>query len=76
MVKIRLSRTGKRNAPSYRIVVMDSRVKRDGRVIEKLGFYDPKTKPPTVKFDRKRIDYWLSQGAQMTETVKQLVKKD
>lgn len=76
MVKIRLSRTGKRNAPSYRIVVMDSRAKRDGRVIEKLGFYDPKTKPTTVKLDRKRLDYWLSQGAQMTEAVKKLVKKD
>ncbi len=76
MVKIRLSRTGKRNAPSYRIVVIDSRSKRDGRVIENLGFYDPKTKLTTVKLDRKRLDYWLSQGAQMTETVKKLVKKD
>lgn len=75
MVKIRLSRTGKRNAPSYRIVVMDSRRKRDGRVIETLGFYDPKTKPKTVKFDQKRLDYWLSKGAQLTETVKKLIKK-
>jgi small subunit ribosomal protein S16 len=75
MVKIRLTRTGKRNAPSYRIVVMDSRTKRDGRVIENLGFYDPKTKPITVKFDQKRVDYWLSQGAQMTNAVKELLKK-
>ncbi|HUV43029.1 MAG TPA: 30S ribosomal protein S16 [Patescibacteria group bacterium] len=75
MVKIRLTRTGKRNAPSYRIVVMDSRTKRNGRVIENLGFYDPKTKPTTIKFDRKRVDYWLSQGAQMTEVVKKLLKK-
>ncbi len=76
MVKIRLSRTGKRNAPSYRIVVVDSRAKRDGRVIENLGFYDPKTKPQTIKFNRERLEYWLSQGAQMTTTVKKLVKKE
>jgi len=74
MVKIRLSRTGKRNAPSYRIVVADSRAKRDGRVIEKLGFYDPKTKPVTVKLNQKRLDYWLSQGAQLTEGVKKIIK--
>jgi len=76
MVKIRLSRTGKRNAPSYRIVVADSRAKRDGRVIEKLGFYDPKTKPATVKFDQKRLDFWLSQGAQLTEGVKKIIKTE
>lgn len=75
MVKIRLSRTGKRNAPSYRVVVVDSRAKRDGRVIENLGFYDPKTKPKTVKINRERLDYWLSQGAQMTTAVKELTKK-
>jgi len=76
MVKIRLSRTGKKNAPAYRIVVADARTKRDGRIIEKLGFYDPKTKPATVKIDRKRLDYWLSQGAQMTDAIKQLTKKE
>ncbi|KPJ70680.1 30S ribosomal protein S16 [Microgenomates bacterium DG_75] len=76
MVKIRLSRTGKKNAPAYRIVVADARTKRDGRIIEKLGFYDPKTKPATIKIDRKRLDYWLSQGAQMTDAIKQLTKKE
>lgn len=76
MVKIRLARTGKKNAPSYRIVVTDARSKRDGRIIEKLGFYDPKTKPVTIKFDEKRLSYWLSQGAQMTDAVKQLTKKE
>ncbi len=75
MVKIRLSRTGKKNAPGYRIVVADSQAKRDGRIIEKIGFYDPKTKPATVKFDQKRLDFWLSQGAQMTEAVKKLTKR-
>jgi small subunit ribosomal protein S16 len=76
MVKIRLARTGKRNAPFFRIVVTDARTKRNGRIIEKIGFYDPKTKPPKLKFDQKRLDYWLSQGAQMTETVKKLTKKE
>lgn len=75
MVKIRLSRTGKKNAPSYRIVVIDSRARRDGRAIENLGFYDPKTKPETIKINRERLDYWLSQGAQMTEVVKKLAEK-
>ena len=75
MVKIRLSRTGKRNAPAYRLVVTDSRAKRDGRIIEKIGFYDPKTKPPTLKFDQNRLDFWVSQGAQMTEVVKNLTQK-
>lgn len=75
MVKIRLSRTGKRNAPSYRIVVMDSRTKRDGKVIEKIGFYDPKTKPVTIKFDQKKLDYWLSKGAKLTEAVKKITKR-
>lgn len=75
MVKIRLSRTGKRNAPSYRIVVMDSRSKRDGKEIEEIGFYDPKTKPTTIRFDRNRLDYWVSKGAQMSEAVKKITKK-
>lgn len=75
MVKIRLSRTGKRNAPSFRIVVVDSQAKRNGRIIEGIGFYDPKTKPAMVKFDQKRLDYWLSQGAQMTEAVRKLTSK-
>ncbi|MFH1289559.1 MAG: 30S ribosomal protein S16, partial [Patescibacteria group bacterium] len=51
MVKIRLTRTGKRNAPSYRIVAIDSRSKRDGRPLELIGFYDPKTNPETLKYD-------------------------
>ena len=75
MVKIRLFRTGKKNAPSYRIVVADSRSKRDGKVIEKIGFYDPKTKPQTVKIDQARFDYWISKGAQATEAVKKLTQK-
>lgn len=75
MVKIRLSRTGKRNAPSYRIVVADCQKKRDGRIVEKLGFYDPKTEPKTISLDRKRLDYWLSKGAQMSDGVRRLIEK-
>jgi len=76
MIKIRLARTGKRNAPSFRLVVADSRAKRDGKIIEKIGFYDPKTKPITIKYDQKRLAYWLKQGAQMTETVNKLIKQE
>ena len=76
MIKIRLARTGKRNAPAFRLVVADSRAKRDGKIIEKIGFYDPKTKPVTLKYDQKRLASWLSQGAQMTETVKKLIKQE
>lgn len=74
MVKIRLFRTGARNQPSFRIVAADARVKRDGKILEVLGFYDPKTKPAAVKIKMDRIKYWLSQGAQPTEAVKNLLK--
>jgi small subunit ribosomal protein S16 len=75
MIKIRLAKTGKRNAPYFRVVVADSRTKRDGKIIEKIGFYQPKSHPATIKYDPKRLAYWLSQGAQMTETVRKLIKK-
>ena len=72
-VRIRLQRTGKKHQPSYRIVVADSRWKRNGKIIEKVGFYNPLTDPPTIKFDKGRIDYWLSVGAQMSDVVRELV---
>lgn len=75
MVKIRLFRTGARNQPSFRIVATDVRKKRNGRILEILGFYDPKTKPATVKIKADRIKYWLSQGAQPTETVRKLINQ-
>ena len=75
MVKIRLKRMGKKKAPFYRIVVSDSRSPRDGRFIEEIGFYDPKTEPSTVKVDEEAAKKWLSTGAQPTETVSRLFTK-
>lgn len=74
MLKIRLSRTGKKNAPSYRIVVIPGRYPRDGRALEILGHFNPSANPPTFSLDKGRLEYWLSQGAQMTEAVKKLAE--
>ncbi|MCR4672928.1 MAG: 30S ribosomal protein S16 [Lachnospiraceae bacterium] len=74
MVKIRLKRMGKKKAPFYRIVVSDSRSPRDGRFIEEIGYYDPKTEPSTVKVNEEAAKKWLSNGAQPTETVSRLFK--
>jgi len=73
-VKIRLSRTGKKNAPSFRIVAIDSRSPRDGRPLEILGHYNPSTNPPSFAVKKDRIKYWQSVGAQMTEAVKKLLE--
>lgn len=72
-VRIRLQRTGKKHQPSYRIVVADSRAKRNGKIVEKIGFYNPLTDPPTIKFDKKKVEYWLSVGAQMSDTARELI---
>ena len=74
MVKIRLKRQGAKKAPFYRVVVADSRSPRDGRNIEEIGTYDPMTKPATVKIDMERAKYWISCGAQPTDTVRGLLK--
>ena len=74
MVKIRLKRQGAKKAPFYRVVVADSRSPRDGRNIEEIGTYDPMTKPATVKIDLERAKYWISCGAQPTDTVRGLLK--
>lgn len=74
MVKIRLRRTGKKKQPSYRVVVADSRAPRDGRFIEIIGFYNPRTEPPTVQIKEDRALYWLSQGAQLSDAVARLLK--
>lgn len=74
-VKIRLRRTGAKKAPSYRIVVADSRYPRDGRFIEQLGHDNPLTNPAEVKIDAEKAQKWLANGAQPTETVKSLLKK-
>jgi small subunit ribosomal protein S16 len=73
--KIRLRRMGAKKRPSYRIVVADSRSPRDGRFIEVIGHYDPLTDPATVKINDERASYWLSVGAQPTETVRSLLRR-
>lgn len=74
MVKIRLKRTGKKKQPSYRIVVADSRMPRDGRYIESLGYYNPLADPSVIEIDAERALHWLSQGAQPTGQVQNLMK--
>ena len=73
-VKIRLKRLGKIRAPYYRIVVADSRTKRDGRVIEEIGLYHPTEHPSVIEVDSARAQYWLGGGAQPTEQVAALLK--
>ena len=73
-VKIRLKRMGKIRTPFYRIVVADSRTKRDGRVIEEIGTYNPKTEPSTISVISERAQYWLGVGAQPTEAVAAILK--
>ncbi len=75
MVKIRLRRVGARKQPSYRIVVADARSPRDGRFIETIGVYNPRTEPETVKVEEERALYWLGVGAQPSEPVARLLKK-
>ena len=76
MVKIRLRRMGGKKAPFYRIVVADSRSPRDGRFIEEVGYYDPMKNPADVKLDAEKIQKWLANGAQPTETVKSILTKN
>ena len=73
-VKIRLKRMGKKFAPFYRVVVLDSRKKRDGRVIEEIGVYDPMQEPSLISIDSERVQYWLGVGAQPSDAVYKLIK--
>ncbi len=75
MVRIRLRRTGAKKQASYRIVVADSRAPRDGKFIEVLGWYNPRTDPPTFEINKERAEYWLSRGAQPSDAVARLLKK-
>ncbi len=75
MVKIRLTRMGKRKMPFYRVVVIDSKKRRDGAYIESLGFYDPIKDPALTKMDIDKAVEWMLKGAQPTETVGDLFKK-
>jgi small subunit ribosomal protein S16 len=76
MVKLRLTRTGKTHSPTYRLIAIQARTKRDGRAIEFLGFYDPKASPSVFEYDKERVKYWLSVGAQPSETVRDFLAKD
>lgn len=73
MVKIRLMRTGMKGAPSYRVVVADARSPRDGRIIENIGWYNPRTEPSTIQIDAERARHWLQVGAQPSESVRSLL---
>ena len=75
MVKIRLRRMGAKKAPFYRVVVADSRYPRDGRFIEEIGTYNPLTSPSTVNIDEEKAKTWIANGAQPTDTVRALLKK-
>lgn len=75
-VKIRLRRMGAKKAPFYRVVVADSRYPRDGRFIEEIGFYNPMTEPAEIKIDADKAKKWISNGAQPTDTVKNILKKE
>ena len=75
-VKIRLRRMGAKKAPFYRLVVADSRYPRDGRFIEEIGYYDPTKEPSVLKVDGEKAKSWIAKGAQPTDTVKALLKKN
>ena len=74
-VKIRLKRTGKKKAPSYRVVVADARSPRDGRIIENIGWYNPLVEPSAIHIDEEKALSWLKNGAQPTESVASLLKR-
>ncbi len=73
MLKLRLKRTGKKRSPSYRLVIMESTFRRDGRSLDEVGYYNPITKQ--YKFDEEKIKKWLAHGVKPTETVSNLLKK-
>ena len=75
MVKIRLQRQGAKKAPFYHIVVADSRSPRDGKIIEKIGSYDPMTEPSTIILDNEKFEQWVKNGAKATDSVKNLIER-
>ena len=76
MVKIRLARVGAKKAPFYHIVVADSRKARNGKIIEQIGTYDPMTDPATLVLDNEKVEKWIKNGAQPTDTVRALFRKN
>lgn len=75
MLVIRLTRIGAKKQPTYRVVVTEARTPRDSREVERLGYYNPKTRPATLKVNRERVEHWLKAGAQPSATVKSLLKQ-
>lgn len=75
MVKIRLARFGSKKKPIYRVVVSDVRSPRDGRFIERVGWYDPRISSGSLRMDLDRVQYWIDNGAQPTEKVDRLIKR-
>jgi small subunit ribosomal protein S16 len=75
MLKIRLRRMGSNKRPVYRVVVSDSRKTPTSAVIEEVGFYSPRNDPAEVRLDRERVEYWVKRGAQLSETVRSLLKR-
>ena len=73
-IKIRLSRVGRKNLPSYRIVVANTRDKRDGQYIDLIGHYNPSMNPESFDYDKKKYEEWVSKGAQVTDAVKKLIE--
>ena len=73
MVKIRLTRSGSKKRPFYRIVAADSRSPRDGKFLEILGFYDPRKSPHVLEVDKERVQDWINKGAQTSERVEKLI---
>lgn len=76
MLKIRLRRVGAKKQPSYRIVVADSQAPAKGRFVEIVGFYNPRTEPPTVELKPDRVQHWLGEGAQPSDAVRRLLEKE
>jgi len=74
-VKLRLKKMGTKRKPHFKIIVCDRDKGRDTKAIEELGFYDPSQNPPLLKLNKERADYWVSVGAQMSDTVKSIIKK-
>lgn len=75
MVKIRLQRAGAKGAPFYKVVVADSKAPRDGKYIEEIGTYNPMTDPATININSEKVNEWIKNGAQPTDTVRGLIKK-
>lgn len=75
MLRIRLSRYGHRHNPWYRIVVADAKSRRDGKYVEKIGYYNPRMQPKILEINLEKFKYWINKGAQPTESVKKLIER-